>query len=78
VRLHQDLGADPIVVTPDGARRAKRGLGDRIVFVALTAAHTAPTLDAAASRAEIKAKGDSALQALGGIAAMKACAARPG
>ncbi len=78
VRLHQDLGSDPIVVTADGTRRAKRGLADRIVFVALTGAHTVPTLDAAAWRAEIQAKGDSALQALGGIAAVKACAARPG
>ena len=78
VRLHQDLGADPIVVTADGTRRAKRGLADRVELVALTGAHTQPTLDAAAWRAEITAKGDSAVRALGGIAAIKACAARPG
>jgi hypothetical protein len=78
VRLHQDLGADPIVVTADGTRRAESGLADRVEFVALTGAHTHPTLDAAAWRAEIKAKGDFALKPLGGIAAIKACAARPG
>ncbi len=77
VRLHQDLGADPIVVTADGTRRAKRGLADRVEFVALTGAHTQPTLDAAAWRAEIRAKGDAELEALGGVAAIKACAARP-
>ena len=73
VRLHQDLGNDPIVVR-DGVRRAKRGIDDRVVFVALTGARTTPTLAAAAWRAEIKQKGEGALSALGGAAAVKACA----
>ncbi len=73
VRLHQDLGNDPIVVS-GGVRRAKRGIGDRVVFVALTGAHTTPTLEAAAWRAEIKQKGEAALAALGGLATVKACA----
>jgi hypothetical protein len=76
VRLHQDLGSDPLVTRADGSRRAKRGIGDRAVFVALTGAHTTPSLNAEAWRAEIKAKGDAALGALGGVAAVKACAAR--
>lgn len=75
VRLHQDLGADPIVVR-DGVRRAKRGIADKVAFVALTGARTTPTLDAAAWRAEIQAKGEAALAALGGLAAVKACAAK--
>ena len=78
VRLHVDLGADPIVAMPDGTRRAKRGIGDRVVFVALTGAHTTPTLDAQAWRAEIKTKGEVALKALGGVDAIKACVAGSG
>ena len=77
VRLHQDLGTDPIVVTADGTRRAERGLADRIELVPLTGTHAQPTLEAVVWRAEIKAKGDSALKTLGGVAAIKACAARP-
>jgi hypothetical protein len=75
VRLHQDLGSDPLVAKADGSRRAKRGIGDRTVFVALTGAHTTPSLDAETWRAEIKAKGNAALTALGGLAAVKTCAA---
>ena len=75
VRLHQDLGADPLVTKADGSRRAKRGIADRVVFVALTGAHTKPVLDASAWRSEIGAKGQAALAALGGEAAVKACAA---
>lgn len=73
VRLHQDLGSNPIVAKADGTRRAKQGIADRIVLVALTGAHTTPTLDSPAWRAEIKTKGDAALQALGGLKAVKAC-----
>jgi hypothetical protein len=73
VRLHQDLGNDPIVVR-DGVRRAKRGIDDRVVFVALTGARTTPMLDAAAWRGEIQQKGKDALAALGGVEAVKACA----
>jgi hypothetical protein len=75
VRLHQDLGSDPIVVAADGTRRAEQGIADKVVFVALTGTHTTPTTDAATWRAEIKSKGDAALQALGGLEAVKTCAA---
>lgn len=75
VRLHQDLGSDPLVIKADGSRRAKRGIGDRVAFVALSGAHTTPSLNAEAWRAEIKSKGDAALASLGGIAAARACAA---
>ena len=75
VRLHQDLGSDPIKLDADGTRRAKVGIGDKVVFVALTGAHTTPTLDSSAWRTEIKTKGDAALAAIGGMAAVKACLA---
>ncbi len=78
VRLHQDLGNDPIVVKPDGARRVKQGVGDRVVFVALTGAHTTPILDAQAWRTEIKTKGDAVFAALGGLDAIKTCMVKPG
>ena len=62
VRLHQDLGNDPIVIDADGAQRAERGIEDRVVFVSLTGAHTHPTLDAQGWRDEIRAKGEKALE----------------
>jgi hypothetical protein len=74
VRLHQDLGSNPIVVNVDAIRRAKRGISDRIVLVALTGAHTTPTLESVAWRAEIKTKGDAALQGMGGLEAVRGCA----
>jgi len=77
IRLHQDLGSNPLVTQPDGVLRAKRGISDRVVFVALTGAHTTATPDAGAWRSEIKLKGDAALQALGGLNAVKACNVRP-
>jgi hypothetical protein len=75
VRLHQDLGSNPIVMR-DGVRRAKREIGDQVVFIALTGTHTTPTLNASAWRDEIARKGADALSALGGIEAAKACASR--
>jgi hypothetical protein len=76
VRLHQDLGSNPIVTKPDGTRRAKQGVGDTVFFVALSGEHTTPTTDVAAWRTEIKSKGEAALSRLGGIAAARTCAAR--
>ena len=73
IRLHQDLGNDPLVTEADGTVRAKRGIPDHILWVALTGTHTHPTLDPVAWRAEIKIKGDAALSALGGVATVKAC-----
>jgi hypothetical protein len=73
VRLHLDLGSNPIVTSADGTRRAKHGIADRVVFVALPGTHTSPTLNSERWRAEIKAKGDIALAALGGLAAIEAC-----
>jgi hypothetical protein len=73
VRLHLDLGSNPIVISADGTRRARRGIADRVVLIALPGAHTSPILDSQQWRAEIKAKGDAALAALGGLRAVKSC-----
>ena len=75
VRLHQDLGSNPIIMR-NGVRRATREIEDRVVFIALTGTHTTPTLNASVWRAEIERKGKEALSALGGVAAAKACASR--
>jgi hypothetical protein len=73
VRLHLDLGSNPIVVRSDGSHRAKLGIADRIEWIALTGTHTTPTLDSESWRAEIKTKGDAAIKGLGGLDAVKAC-----
>jgi hypothetical protein len=73
VRLHNDLGSNPITIK-NGVRRAKVEIEDKIVFVALTGAHTTRTQDAAAWRKEIQLKGADALAKLGGLPAVKACA----
>lgn len=75
VRLHYDLGNDPIVVTADGTHRAKRGIADRVIFAALPGAHTHPTLDAARWREEIREAGRTALARWGGVERLRACAA---
>lgn len=73
VRLHQDIGANPLVTKRDGTKRAKQGIEDRVVFVPFRGAGTTPTLDAAAWRKQIQEVGTAALDRFGGIAAIKAC-----
>ena len=75
IRLHKDLGHDPIVVE-NGVERAKRGLGERVAFVPLTGAATTPATNFETWRAEINSVGQKALAARGGIEAVKACVAR--
>lgn len=75
VRLHLDLGNDPIRVTADGTRRAKRGIADRVAFVALPGHRPTPTLDAAAWRAEIQRNGEAALAEWGGMPRLRRCTA---
>ena len=33
VRLHQDMGNEPMITTSDGVQRAKRGIGDTVITV---------------------------------------------
>lgn len=78
IKLHRDLGNDPIVVKSDGTRRAKRGIADAVVFMPLRGTSTNRTTDAQAWQAEIRQKGTEALTALGGLPALKACAGKLG
>ncbi|PZR91592.1 MAG: hypothetical protein DLM68_03165, partial [Hyphomicrobiales bacterium] len=73
VRLHQDLGSDPIV-TRGGVARAKRGIEDSIVTIVFPAHTTNPTVDAEKWRSEIERVGTKALADWGGIDHVKACA----
>lgn len=76
VRLHIDLGNDPIRLTADGTRRAKRGIADRVAFVALPGHRPTPSLDAAAWRAEIQRNGEAALAEWGGMPRLRRCTGR--
>lgn len=78
VRLHQDLGSNPLVTKSDGTVRAKAGMADTMLMVPLSNASTKPTTDAAAWRREIAAKGAEALTKLGGVDAVKSCTVSPG
>jgi hypothetical protein len=73
VRLHQDLGNDPMVVRA-GVARAKRGIDDSIVTIVFPAHTTSPTVDAEKWRSEIERIGAKALADWGGIDRVKACA----
>jgi Fungal chitosanase of glycosyl hydrolase group 75 len=72
VRLHQDLGNDPLV-TSGGVERAKRGIEDAVVTVVFPGVRTARALDAEAWRASISQVGQRTLAAWGGEARLQAC-----
>jgi Fungal chitosanase of glycosyl hydrolase group 75 len=73
VRLHQDLGSNPIV-THSGIARAKRGIDDTIVTIVFPGYTTHPTVDAEKWRSEIERFGAKALAGWGGSDRVKACA----
>jgi hypothetical protein len=73
VRLHQDLGSDPLV-TGGGAMRAKRRIEDGVTVVVFPGRSTTPRVDAATWRQQINAEGAAALQAWGGESRLRACA----
>jgi hypothetical protein len=74
VRLHQDLGNEPMVTSSDGVQRAKRGIGNTVVTVVFPAARTARSLDANAWRASITQLGETTLKAWGGEERLQFCA----
>jgi glycosyl hydrolase group 75 (putative chitosanase) len=76
VRLHKDLGANPISVS-NGIERAKRRIEDRVLTIVFPGKTTHGTTDANAWRAEIEQMGQQALQEFGGIARVKKCASQP-
>jgi Fungal chitosanase of glycosyl hydrolase group 75 len=73
VRLHQDIGNDPIVLE-QGIRRAKAGIGDRIVTVVFPGRHTQGTTNFETWRAEINGVGEAALNRWGGLERLQTCA----
>lgn len=73
VRLHFDLGNNPIVLQ-DGVERAKRGISDRVVTVVFPGRSTHGTTDSVAWRRELQELGNNVLSAWGGLARVKACA----
>jgi hypothetical protein len=73
VRMHQDLGNDPIVLRSD-VRRAKRGLGERTVTVIFPGRKPEASADLAAWYQSIQTTGAEALRAWGGVERLRACA----
>lgn len=74
VKLHQDLGNDPIRKEPDGTRRAKGGIADRIVTVLFPGQHPVPSTDSAAWYKQIQDVGSAALMKWGGTDRLRSCA----
>jgi Fungal chitosanase of glycosyl hydrolase group 75 len=75
VRLHQDLGSNPLVMG-GGAMRAKRRIEDGVTVVVFPGHNTIPRVDAERWRQQINAEGAAALQAWGGETRLKSCAER--
>jgi len=73
VRLHTDLGHDPMVIH-GGVKRAKSDISSAVTTLVFPAVATHPTTDSAAWRAEIATLGNQALDAWGGKARLAACA----
>lgn len=76
VRLHQDLGNNPIVITSDGVERAESGITvrDAVITVVFPGVRTQRSLDADAWRASIAQLGETTLAGWGGDARLRACA----
>lgn len=73
VKLHQDLGSDPMLIK-NGVQRAKRRIEDRVVTFVFADAKAPPVADADAWNADLRQRGEAALQAFGGMDRIKACA----
>jgi hypothetical protein len=73
VKLHQDIGNDPLV-TQGGVSRAKRGLSDTTLTVVFPGRATHPTVKTDTWLAEIQQVGAKALADWGGLDRVKACA----
>lgn len=73
VRLHQDIGNDPMKIDRRGVQRAKRGLEDKTLTLVFPGKTTTPTVDAVKWRAEIQQVGAQALAEWGGLSKLQAC-----
>jgi Fungal chitosanase of glycosyl hydrolase group 75 len=73
VRLHQDLGSDPIV-RKGGVARAVAGIGDPVFIAVFHGNIATPMADPTQWNVAIKSAGDAALAKFGGIEKLRACA----
>ena len=73
VKLHQDLGSNPMRER-NNTPRAKNRIEDRVVTFVLPAAKAPPVADAEAWNTAIQQQGEAALAAFGGIDKVKSCA----
>jgi hypothetical protein len=73
VKLHEDIGNNPIIVK-DGVKRAERGIDDSIITVVFPGVTTHPTTDTLKWQEEINKLGNKALVDFGGNDQLLACA----
>lgn len=73
IKLHQDLGARPIVLIA-GVDRAEARIEDPVLIAVFPERIAAPQADSDAWNSKIKEEGEAALQAFGGLAQLQACA----
>ncbi|WP_165390905.1 glycoside hydrolase family 75 protein [Pseudoduganella lutea] len=73
VKLHQDLGSDPMIVR-DGVARAKAGIGDASLIAVFPNAVASPETNTEAWYASIQQEGATALESFGGLEVLKSCA----
>ena len=72
VKLHQDLGSNPMLFKM-GAPRAKARIDDRVVTFVFPGAVAPPVADAEAWNADIQRQGQAALDAFGGLSKVTSC-----
>lgn len=73
IKLHQDIGGEPIVHIA-GVDRAKARIEDPVLIAVFPGRIAAPQTDSDAWNAKIREEGAAALQAFGGLAHLQACA----
>lgn len=73
IKLHQDLGSNPIQQLK-GIDRARARIEDPTITVVFPNSVSAPQADAVAWNAKISQEGSAALKAFGGVEALKSCA----
>jgi hypothetical protein len=73
VKLHQDIGSNPIVVE-NGVKRAKANIDDSVTMVVFPNKTTHPVTDAAVWQAEIQTLGAQVLKEFGGLEQLEICA----
>ncbi|MER9456576.1 glycoside hydrolase family 75 protein [Mesorhizobium sp. M0478] len=72
VRLHYDLGNDPMVKS-GGVQRAKNAIGSRVITVVFPGSSTNPTVNSDKWIAQIRSDGGQALKDWGGEGFLKSC-----